>query len=69
LANKQYLGVQRRSMLSLINRWEAKSCRFWFVEEGWDDFVRWPHTKNGVYLVRSAYKLARSSKFFVSPST
>jgi hypothetical protein len=35
---------------------------------GGDDFVRWPHTKNGLYSVRSAYNLARSDKFFTSRS-
>jgi hypothetical protein len=27
--------------------------------QGGDDFVRWPHTKNGVYSVRSAYNLGQ----------
>jgi hypothetical protein len=32
------------------------------------DFIRWPHTKNGVYSVRSAYNLARTDSFFISRS-
>jgi ribonuclease HI len=32
------------------------------------DFIRWPHTKNGMYSVRSAYNLARTDSFFVSRS-
>jgi hypothetical protein len=32
---------------------------------GGDDFVHWPHTKNGLYSIRSAYNLA---KFFASRS-
>jgi hypothetical protein len=35
---------------------------------GGEDFVRWPHTKNGLYSVWSAYNFARSSKFFASRS-
>jgi hypothetical protein len=30
-----------------------------------DDFVSWPHTRFGVYSVRLAYNLARSSQFMV----
>jgi hypothetical protein len=32
------------------------------------DFVYWPHTKNGLYTVRSAYNLARADRFFVDRS-
>jgi hypothetical protein len=32
------------------------------------DFVRWAHTKNGLYTVRSAYNLARTESFFVARS-
>ena len=32
------------------------------------DYIRWPHTKNGMYSVRSAYNFARSNSFFVSRS-
>jgi hypothetical protein len=35
---------------------------------GGDDFVRWPHTKDGIYSVRSAYNMARADKFFVAQS-
>jgi hypothetical protein len=35
---------------------------------GGSDFVRWPHTRNGLYSVRSAYNMARVDKFFVSRS-
>jgi hypothetical protein len=31
---------------------------------GGDDFVSWPHDKHGVYSVRSAYNLVRTSSFF-----
>ena len=31
-----------------------------------EDFVRWPFTRLGVFTVRSAYNLARSTKFFKS---
>jgi hypothetical protein len=30
-----------------------------------DYFVHWPHSKHGLYTVRSAYSLARSERFFV----
>jgi hypothetical protein len=33
-----------------------------------EDFVRWPHTKNGIYSIKSAYNFARSDNFFVSRS-
>jgi hypothetical protein len=33
-----------------------------------EDFVCWPFTKHGTYTVKSAYNLARSSKFFDSQS-
>jgi hypothetical protein len=33
-----------------------------------EDFVCWPFTKHGTYTVKSAYNLARSSKFFESQS-
>jgi hypothetical protein len=32
------------------------------------DFVRWPHTKHGLYTVRSAYNLVRAEGFFVERS-
>jgi hypothetical protein len=32
--------------------------------EGCTDFTSWPHTKNGVYTVRSAYNLARTHNFW-----
>ena len=31
--------------------------------EGYTDFASWPHTKNVVYTVRSAYNLARTMNF------
>jgi ribonuclease HI len=37
------------------------------AQEG-GDFVRWPHTKAGIYSVRSAYNLARSDSFFLAQS-
>jgi hypothetical protein len=33
-----------------------------------EDFVRWPHTKNGIYSIKSAYNFARSDNFFASRS-
>jgi hypothetical protein len=33
-----------------------------------EDFVCWPHSKHGLYTVRSAYNLARSESFFVERS-
>jgi hypothetical protein len=33
-----------------------------------EDFVCWPHTRNGLFSVRSAYNLARSSKFLHAQS-
>jgi hypothetical protein len=35
---------------------------------GGTDFVRWSFSKQGIYIVRSAYNFARSDKFFVSRS-
>jgi hypothetical protein len=37
-------------------------------KHGGEDFVRWPHTRNGIYSVRSAYNMVRSNKFFLSRS-
>mgnify|MGYP005834933821 CR=1 FL=1 len=31
--------------------------------EGYTDFASWPHTKNGIYTVRSVYNLARTMNF------
>ena len=57
--------------------WNEENVRAFFAQEtadlilqthisrqGGDDFVSWPHTRYGMYTVRSAYNLARSSKFF-----
>jgi hypothetical protein len=62
--------------------WEADTVRAFFHQEladtilqipisrrGGDDFVSWPHDKFGLYTVRSAYNLARTSSFFVRRGT
>jgi hypothetical protein len=33
-----------------------------------EDFVCWPHTRHGIFSVRLAYNLARSTKFFQNQS-
>jgi hypothetical protein len=33
-----------------------------------DDFANWPHTRCGIYSVRSAYNLARTEKFVAQRS-
>jgi hypothetical protein len=38
------------------------------ISKDGEDFIRWPHTRNGIYSVKSAYNLARTDKFFVSRS-
>lgn len=61
--------------------WNEQIVRSVFVEEvaekvlqipisrfGGDDFVSWPHTRYGVYSVRSAYHLARSDSALVTRS-
>jgi hypothetical protein len=58
--------------------WEAFTVRAFFHQEladtilqipisrrGGVDFVSWPHDKFGLYTVRLAYNLARTSSFFV----
>ena len=37
--------------------------------EGCPDFVSWPHTKDGVYTVRSAYNFLRTLNFWSDRST
>jgi hypothetical protein len=57
---------------SLYALFDKKNCRFDYANSDWyawgADFVRWPHTRNDIYSVRSAYNLSRSSKFFAARS-
>jgi hypothetical protein len=57
--------------------WDMDKLRFFFTDHmaetiqkipiskhGGDDFASWPMARMGIYSVRSAYKLARTEKFF-----
>ena len=59
------------------NKWNEETVRNIFLEdisekilslplstEGCPDFVSWPHTKDGVYTVRSAYNFLRTLNFW-----
>jgi hypothetical protein len=63
------------------DHWNEENVRAFFSEEtaqpilqtqisrhAGDDFVYWPHTRFGLYTVRSAYNLARSLDFFSTQS-
>uniref|UniRef100_A0A8R7P8F8 Reverse transcriptase zinc-binding domain-containing protein n=1 Tax=Triticum urartu TaxID=4572 RepID=A0A8R7P8F8_TRIUA len=69
------------SLMDGHGHWNEENVRAFFSEEtvelilqtqisshGGEDFVYWPHTRFGLYIVRSAYNLARSSDFFLSHS-
>jgi ribonuclease HI len=42
----------------------AKILKIPISSEGCSDFASWPHTKGGIYTVRSGYNLARSLSFW-----
>ena len=67
--------------MDVQGRWNKENIRAFFPEEtaelilqtqisshGGEDLVYWPHTRFGLYTVRSAYNLDRSSDFFLSHS-
>ena len=68
-------------MTENVYAWDIETVRSFFAEDlaqviqsipiskhGGEDFAAWPHDRFGIYTVKSAYFLARTSKFFSSRS-